>query len=134
MSVQRRLARFNRVFANRLAGPVLSLLPGFGAVLHRGRKSGREYRTPVKVFRHGDNYLMSLPYGPDADWVRNVLAAGGCVLVTRGRPVRLVEPRVFVDRRPAAVPAPLRAVLGWLNASYFIELRPAAVPAGAARP
>ena len=134
MSVQRRLARFNRVFANRLAGPVLSLLPGFGTVLHRGRKSGREYRTPVKVFRHGDNYLVSLPYGPDSDWVKNVLAADGCVLVTRGHPVRLVEPRVFVDRRPAAVPAPLRAMLARLNAFYFIELRPAAATAAAARP
>ena len=40
MSIRRRPAGFNRVFANRLLGPALPALPalpGFGAVLHRGR-------------------------------------------------------------------------------------------------
>lgn len=73
-AVQRRLARFNRTFANRFVGPVLTRMPGFGAVVHTGRKSGRAYRTPVKVFKRGPHYVMSLPYGPQSDWVRNTLA------------------------------------------------------------
>jgi hypothetical protein len=32
MSIRRRLARFNRVFANHLLGPVVPAVPGFGAV------------------------------------------------------------------------------------------------------
>jgi len=53
MSTKRRVARFNRLFANHLFGPLLRRLPGFGTVHHRGRKSGKPYRTPVKVFRRG---------------------------------------------------------------------------------
>ncbi|MBZ4322252.1 nitroreductase family deazaflavin-dependent oxidoreductase [Streptomyces huiliensis] len=132
-STRRRLARFNRAVANRVVAPVLVRLPGFGTVLHRGRKSGRPYATPVKVFRAGDAYVISLPYGPRSDWVRNVLAAGGCDLVTRGpvgrgRRVRLTEPRLYADRVQAGIPAPVRAVLKRLGCFDFVELRPAAAP------
>jgi deazaflavin-dependent oxidoreductase (nitroreductase family) len=127
MSVQRRLARFNRTFANRLIGPSLARLPGFGAVCHRGRRSGRLYRTPVRVLRSGDRYVMSLPHGPDSDWVRNVLAAGGCELRTGRRCIRLAYPRVFTDEALASIPAPLRPLFRRLNAVNFIELRPAQV-------
>ncbi|MDG4859726.1 nitroreductase/quinone reductase family protein [Streptomyces sp. T-3] len=129
MSVQRRLARFNRVFANRIVGRTISRLPGFGAVFHTGRKSGRVYRTPVKVFRNGENYLLSLPYGPQSDWVKNVVTADGCELLNRGRRVRLVEPRLFTDREQLGIPRPIRAALIRLKAFDFIELRPAQVPA-----
>jgi deazaflavin-dependent oxidoreductase (nitroreductase family) len=129
MSTQRKLARFNRVFANRLVGRVISRMPGFGAVLHRGRKSGREYRTPVKVFRNGDHYVLSLPYGRDSDWVRNVMAADGCELLIRGRRVRMTGPRLYEDTRQAIIPAPVRAILKRLKAYDFMELSRADVPA-----
>lgn len=131
MSMRRRAARFNRMLGNRVVGGILPRMPGFGAVYHRGRKSGRVYRTPVKVFRNGDRYLISLPYGPDSDWVKNVAAAGGCELQTRGRRLRLGDPRVFEDRRHTVVPRPLRPPLRWFGAFHFIELRvvDAAVPA-----
>jgi hypothetical protein len=45
--VARRLAHFNRRFTNHVARPLAMLLPGFGVVVHTGRRSGREYRTPV---------------------------------------------------------------------------------------
>jgi hypothetical protein len=61
MPISRRVARFNRSFANHIVGPVLTRLPGFGMVVHRGRRSGRQYRTPVKVFRRGDDYVITLP-------------------------------------------------------------------------
>ena len=127
-TTSRRLARFNRTVGNRMVGPGLSMMPGFGAIVHRGRKSGRQYRTPVKIFRTDHGYLISLPYGPESDWVRNVLAAGGCELRTRGRQVRLAEPRVFTasSRRglaQAKIPAPLRTMLAWFGVTNFIELR-----------
>jgi deazaflavin-dependent oxidoreductase (nitroreductase family) len=127
MSFQRRLARFNRVFANRVVGGAISRLPGFGAVCHRGRKSGREYRTPVKVFRRGDSYVVSLPYGSESDWVKNVVAAGGCELVIRGQRVPLVQPRVHEDDEQAEIPALVRAVLKRINATEFLSLEPAEV-------
>jgi len=88
MSTRRRLARFNRALANPLIGRVVERTPGFGAVIHRGRRSGRECRTPVMVFRRGGRCVLALPYGSESDWVRNTLAAGGCDLVTRGRRAR----------------------------------------------
>jgi deazaflavin-dependent oxidoreductase (nitroreductase family) len=128
MSVRRRAARFNRLIGNQVPGRILPRLPGFGVVHHRGRRSGRLYRTPVKVFRHGDRYVMSLAYGPDSDWVRNVVAAGGCELTTGGRQVRLTDPRVFADRQLAIVPRPLRPPLRLFRAFHFVELRIAGAP------
>jgi deazaflavin-dependent oxidoreductase (nitroreductase family) len=125
MSIRRRLARFNRVFANRLLGPALPALPGFGAVLHRGRRSGRPYRTPVMVFRSGELYVFALPYGSDSDWVKNVLAAGGCDLRTRGRSVRLVEPTVDENDSQSDIPFVLRWALKRLSATEFMTLKPA---------
>ena len=93
MSVRRSLAVFNRQVANHFFGPLMTRFSAFGVVHHRGRKSGREYRTPVKVFRRGDDYVISLPYGATCDWARNVLAAGACELEIRGKRVRLFEPR-----------------------------------------
>ena len=47
---------------------------GLGVVVHRGRRTGRVYQTPVNVFATGDGYVLALTNGPDANWVKNVLA------------------------------------------------------------
>ena len=89
MPIPRTVGRWNKVGLNRVTRRIAPWLPGFGVVVHRGRRSGRRYRTPVNVFPTQDGYRFALTYGPDTDWVRNVLAAGGCELETRGRVVRL---------------------------------------------
>ena len=122
---RRRLARFNRVVANRIVGPTLTRMPGFGALLHTGRKSGRRYRTPVKLFRHNGRYWIALPYGRDSDWVKNVIAAGRCELLTRGRRLELTAPRVHVDTEQRMIPAPIRAVLRRVGTVEFLVLTPA---------
>ena len=121
MSIRRRLARFNRVVANPLIGRVVSATPGFGAVVHRGRRTGREYRTPVMVFRDGERYVFALPYGRESDWARNVLAAGGCDLLSRGRRIQLAEPRLHRDV-PPGVPAFVRGVLRRLGGTEYLTL------------
>jgi deazaflavin-dependent oxidoreductase (nitroreductase family) len=123
MNMRRKAALLNRRVGNRIVGGILPKLPGFGSLHHRGRRSGRQYSTPVKLFRKGGKYLISLPYGPDSDWVRNVIAAGGCEIRTMGRTVRLTEPRVFSDRELAALPPALRPILRWVGAYDFIELQ-----------
>jgi deazaflavin-dependent oxidoreductase (nitroreductase family) len=120
----RKMARLNRVVFNYFVGPVLTRLPGFGVVHHVGRKSGREYRTPVKFFRHAGDYVITLPYGPGADWVRNVLAAEGCDLDIRGRRTRLVKPTVFLDDGSVHIPKVLRMVLSFMKITEFIALTP----------
>jgi deazaflavin-dependent oxidoreductase (nitroreductase family) len=117
------MAAVNRHVTNRLLGRLATRLPAFGVVLHVGRRSGREYRTPVNVFRTPDGYVFALTYGSEAEWVRNVLAASGCEIVTRGRRVRLDSPRLFRDERRSAVPAPTRVILRLAGVSEFLELR-----------
>ncbi len=111
--------RFLRPFAARVINPVTRLfagwLPGFAILSHVGRKSGRTYRTPINVFRRGDHYVFALTYGSDVDWVKNILAAGGCEMRTRGRDVRLVEPELIVDPALRLMPWPLGPLLGRLN-------------------
>ena len=77
------------------------LAVGHGLAVHgkpaagrrRGRTSGREYETPIHVEPSADGFLISLPYGPGADWVQNVLAGTGLV-VRRGRTYPLLDPRI----------------------------------------
>jgi deazaflavin-dependent oxidoreductase (nitroreductase family) len=120
----RSLARFNLRVTNRLAGPLASRLPWFGVLTHRGRRSGRLYRTPVNVFRIPHWYVVALTYGPDTEWVRNVLEAGECELQTRGRWVRLNSPRLVSDENRRLVPPPVRPILRVLGVAQFMVLRP----------
>jgi deazaflavin-dependent oxidoreductase (nitroreductase family) len=61
---------------------------------HRGRRSGRHYRTPVGVRETGDAFLVLLPYGPGTDWVRNVRAAEGATLRHAGRTMDVDRPEL----------------------------------------
>lgn len=131
MPIDRRVARFNRLVANHLVGPVLTRLPGFGTIHHVGRRSGREYRTPVKLFRRGEDYVIALPYGSESDWLRNVLAAGGCGLRTRGRYLRLTRPRLVEDDGQGPVPPLVRRAMRRLDATAYLLLSPAPHPKGA---
>ena len=84
MAIPRTVGRWNKVGLNRVTRRIAPWLPGFGVVVHRGRRSGRIYRTPVNVFPTGHGYRFALTYGADTDWVKNVLAAGGCQLEPPG--------------------------------------------------
>ncbi|WP_308198662.1 nitroreductase family deazaflavin-dependent oxidoreductase [Hoyosella sp. YIM 151337] len=95
------LARFNRHATNKVAAMAATRMPGMGLVVHRGRHSGNVYTTPVNVFRDGDDYRIALTYGTKSDWVRNVVAARGCVLETRGRRIQLTDPVIERDRAAA---------------------------------
>jgi deazaflavin-dependent oxidoreductase (nitroreductase family) len=123
------MAAFNRRVTNRVTGPLAPHLPGFGVIVHTGRRSGRRYRTPVNVFRVPGGYVVALTYGPDAEWVRNVIAAGGCELETRGRHEHLTHPELFHDEKRSHVPPPVRAILRRLGAADFLRLTTVQAPA-----
>ncbi|MGH8838476.1 MAG: nitroreductase family deazaflavin-dependent oxidoreductase [Jiangellaceae bacterium] len=122
MVIPKRVARVNRVVTNRVAGHVAGRLPGFGIVQHRGRRSGRPYRTPINVFRVSGGYVAALTYGTDTDWVKNVLAAGGCELEVRRRRVRLTDPRVVHDETRHDMPLGVRRLLAVLGVTDFLYL------------
>jgi deazaflavin-dependent oxidoreductase (nitroreductase family) len=121
----RAVARFNLAVTNPLLRPFAGRLPWFGIVTHVGRRSGVARRTPVNVFRADGRYVIALTYGTESQWVRNVLAAGGAELQTRGRHVRLVEPELVHDPSRRMIPGPPRAVLELIDVDDFLVLRPA---------
>jgi deazaflavin-dependent oxidoreductase (nitroreductase family) len=122
-------------YLNPVLRRVAHRLPGFCVATYRGRTSGRVYRIPLNVFRRGDRYVFALTYGPDVQWVKNVLAAGGCEIETRGRHVALVRPRLDVDPLAHDMPVPVRQFLALMGVDHFlwldVEGRPAdGAPAG----
>ncbi len=130
--------QFLRPFTTRFVNPITrrlaAWLPGFGILIYVGRKSGREFRTPMNVFRKGDQMVFALTYGSDVQWVKNIVAAGECRVRTLGRTLHLVEPEVFVDPKRRAMPFPVRQFLGLLRVSEFMRMRivkPEATPAQA---
>jgi deazaflavin-dependent oxidoreductase (nitroreductase family) len=131
MPLPRTLARWNKVGLNRVTRHVAPWMPGFGVVAHAGRRSGRCYQTPVNVFPAADGYLLALTYGPDSDWVKNVLAAGGCELVTRGHTVRLVSPQLVHDENRRGIRPLERQVLRLIGVADFLALKTAPPAAGA---
>jgi deazaflavin-dependent oxidoreductase (nitroreductase family) len=98
--VTRMNRRFVRDRAITLAGR-----PGDAHVVvhHVGRTSGRSYSTPIGVERTPAGLIVTLPYGPGTDWVRNLLAADGGELTIDGETVRITSPRLIA----AAQAAPL---------------------------
>jgi deazaflavin-dependent oxidoreductase (nitroreductase family) len=101
--VQRAVRRLNRAFTNPHAMKKAGT-PGVRAsiVKHVGRTSGRSYETPVETFPTDDGFVIALPYGPDTDWLKNVLASGSAIIVHDGNTYLIDRPQLV----PTAQAAP----------------------------
>jgi deazaflavin-dependent oxidoreductase (nitroreductase family) len=119
---KRWVAAFNLAVTNRITGRFAARLPGFGILTHVGRKSGKAYRTPVNVFRAPEGFLIALTYGRESEWVKNVLAACGCELETRGVRYQLSAPTIVHDPTRRRFPFPVWIVLGLIGANDFMQL------------
>ena len=120
---KRWLAKINQVFTNRITSHFAGRLPGFGIVTHIGRKSGRAYRTPVNVFADANGFSIALTYGQQSEWVKNVIAAGGCQLESRGKNYQLSQPTIVHDPNRRRFPFPARTILGIVGANDVMQLR-----------
>ena len=119
---KRWLAKINIAFTNRITSLFAGWLPGFGILTHVGRKSGKVYRTPVNVFRAPNGFIIALTYSSQSEWVKNVLAAGGCELKTRGKKYQLSAPNVVRDPKRRRFPIPVQVVLRIVGADEYMEL------------
>jgi deazaflavin-dependent oxidoreductase (nitroreductase family) len=63
-------------------------------VTHVGRSSGTVFQTPLDAHLTREGYVLTVRYGPDSDWVRNILAAGAATLRVEGEDHRLDSPRL----------------------------------------
>jgi deazaflavin-dependent oxidoreductase (nitroreductase family) len=92
---------------------------------HRGRRSGRIFRTPVGAHVVGIDCLVPLTFGSESDWSKNVRAAGSGQLRWKGRDFDLRAPSVHrsTDIRPMVkktFPAPVRAGFKILGIKGFL--------------
>jgi deazaflavin-dependent oxidoreductase (nitroreductase family) len=96
----------------------------FAIVEHRGRRSGRVYRTPVEALPTEDGFVIALGHGPGCDWCRNVLAAGGCAIVHHGERYDMGDPQVIDFQTAAPLLSSFRR---WIyrrtGANDFLRLR-----------
>ncbi len=116
------VAAFNLKVTNRLTAPFVTWLPGFGVITHIGRKSRRVFRTPVNIFRAPEGFLIALTYGPNSQWVQNVLAAGTAELETRRTRFHLSAPTVIHDPTRRRFPLIVRIALRILGATDFLQV------------
>lgn len=103
------LKRYNALilpFAGRRLSP-------YTLLRHTGRRSGREYRTPLGAYRFGDGFVLGLTYGPDTDWCRNVVACGHAVLKWHGQEYAVERPEIIAATTPVlrVFPVLLRPLL-----------------------
>jgi deazaflavin-dependent oxidoreductase (nitroreductase family) len=112
--------------------PVLLLagtrwLPLYGVMEHRGRSSGKLFRTPVVVRPTSDGFIVPMPWGETTDWYRNVRAAGGCRIRWKDRDYVLAQPEVMDTASAAATFGNFqRSMLQRLNIQKVLRLHRAA--------
>jgi deazaflavin-dependent oxidoreductase (nitroreductase family) len=86
----------NKYFLN----PLMSTLAGrkywyAAAIRHTGRKSGKQYSTPIGAERVQDGFIIPLAYGTQVDWLRNVIAAGRATISAKGETYDVTDPEVI---------------------------------------
>jgi len=121
-TVLQRITRSTNPLAVRFAGS--RWFPLWAVLRHTGRKSGRQFATPVAARWIEDGFVITMTFGPNADWVRNVLAAGGCTIRWKGHEYREVEPEILDFEHAAfAFRSWQRRIVRAFGAPGFIRLR-----------
>lgn len=93
MALPRWLAKVNK----RVFNPREVRRGKYPVLIHVGRRSGRTFQTPMDAFPTDNGYVCVVRYGPDSDWVRNTLAAGGARLRVDGDELELASPRLVSE-------------------------------------
>jgi deazaflavin-dependent oxidoreductase (nitroreductase family) len=92
---------------------------------HTGRTSGKQYQTPVTARRTADGFVIALTYGPNTDWLKNVLARGSATMVHNGSSYPCDEPAVVpISAADHAFSAPERWILRAMGVEECLRLRP----------
>jgi deazaflavin-dependent oxidoreductase (nitroreductase family) len=118
-----------RISNKRVLRPVMMKLAGrkhwyAAAIQHIGRRSGKQYATPVVADRAEDGFVIPLPYGLRVDWLQNVLAAGRATISVQGGTYDVVKPEI-VDAA-AALPALRpwrRRILQGVGIEHYLKVK-----------
>jgi deazaflavin-dependent oxidoreductase (nitroreductase family) len=121
----RQMARFNKRWINRATLTVAGRRGSPYALLrHSGRRSGKQYATPVTTAPAVDGFVIPLVYGEDSDWYRNLLAARGGILEWQGKSYIVDAPELINDEVAlAAFPLLLRGQLARFGVTRFVIVK-----------
>jgi hypothetical protein len=121
MPLPQGLAKFNRVFTNRITRPAAAHLAGFGVLHHTGRISDTSYRTPLNAWRQDQEILVALTYGSDVDWLKNSRAADSSIMVMNGDELRVGPPTTIpAEDGLSRAPKGVRLALDLLDVDGFV--------------
>jgi len=102
--------------------------PIFAVVEHHGRKSGRQYAAPVAARHIAGGFVISLAFGAQVDWHRNLMAAGGGTIRWRGQAYRVTAPvRISAATGLAAFHPVQRALLRIARVYGYVRVNDVAV-------
>lgn len=117
-----------RAFNKRVLNPAMMLVAGrrywyAGVIQHVGRRSGKNYSTPVVADRTSDGFIIPLPYGTEVDWLRNVLATGKATIQVRGTTYPVTAPKV-IDAEAAFPLVPAGHARTWrlLGIGHYLKV------------
>ncbi len=125
------IREFNKRFTNpRMLRSVASGKRGnLGVLLHQGRKSGREYATPVRLDPIPGGFLVPMPYGTDTDWCKNIQATGEATVRFQGQDIAVNQPELIdATTALAMLPPSSNFAVRLLRVKQFLRLRRADLP------
>jgi deazaflavin-dependent oxidoreductase (nitroreductase family) len=88
---------------------------------HQGRRTGRAYDTPVQAYRTRNGYLVGLAYDRNAQWARNVLAAGHAGMTRAGQRYTISQPRRRGPDARQDLPVWVAPMMRMLGIDDFLE-------------
>ncbi len=120
-----RVSHFNRSVGNPRTMLSAGKPGAYASVIqHVGRSSGSSYETPIVPFATDDGFVVPLPYGSEADWVRNVLQAGSAVIINEGMTYEVGAPELVTsDLAMGDVPSKNQWSLRLYNVDEFLRVR-----------
>jgi deazaflavin-dependent oxidoreductase (nitroreductase family) len=131
--LERFLRTIVRPFNKHVFNPLILKVAGsshspIGVIRHVGRRSGKPYKTPVVTEPVAEGFVFALPYGPEVDWYRNILAAGRGTVRWHGKQYAIEKPEPM-DAQTAlpAYPLPLRQILRIMGIQHFLRVKSQAV-------
>lgn len=121
-------ARWNRFATNKLVRLWAGWAPAMGILEHRGRKSGKDYRTPLLVFPTAEGVAILVGYGPETQWRKNLVAAGSAIVERNRHRYVVTEPNT-VSKKQARPEVPWPYKLLYFFVPFDEALLLKAVPA-----
>ena len=89
--LSRRAVKRARIQALVLVPVLVGILVVYG---YRDDLFGGAYETPVQAVPTADGFVIALPYGPNTDWLKNVVTRGSATIVHEGLTAEVDRPEI----------------------------------------